>query len=175
MSAVLLLIMGVLYTFTVFVGWRNGFGAVTTPFLNLPAEDYYLYETFFCLPVFFLIAVVFGGVSRLLAMAVGGRGNFESNFTVYVTCSVLPMFLTMWLPETVLMVFFPAARAENLGGFPGLPVWLDAVRQIAGIVWPLAVAVVGIRISEKIGVFRSLFVTLATFLVCAGLMIVFIR
>jgi hypothetical protein len=31
----------------------------------------------------------------------------------------------------------PDQRAQPLGGFAFLPVWLDAVRQILSFVWPL--------------------------------------
>jgi hypothetical protein len=41
------LLMGVLYTASVFIGYLHGFGAVMEPWLPIPARDYYLWETFF--------------------------------------------------------------------------------------------------------------------------------
>jgi hypothetical protein len=36
-----------MYTVTVGVGYLNGFGAVLKPWLPIPAEDYYFWETLF--------------------------------------------------------------------------------------------------------------------------------
>jgi hypothetical protein len=41
------LLIGVLYTVSVFVGRLHGFGAVMEPWLPTPARDYHLWETFF--------------------------------------------------------------------------------------------------------------------------------
>ena len=71
-----LLALGALYTITVSVGYQRGFGAVVPPLLTIPPEDYYFWQAFFCLPLFFLVAVLFAGCARLIAAMFGGRGSF---------------------------------------------------------------------------------------------------
>lgn len=171
----LLLVFALMYTFTVAIGYFNGFGAVVEPVLRIPAEEYYAYEAFFALPLFFLLAIVFAGTSRLLAAALGGTAGFEADFVVYAGASVLPVLVTMWLPETVLMVFLPGLRAEPLGGFSFLPVWLDVARQALGIVWTVAISVVGLHVTERLSLLRSAVVGVLSFAVCAGIMLLFIR
>ena len=174
-SSLLLFVLGICYTFTVIVGYKNGFGAVVTPMLNIPPEKYYFYEAFFGIPVFFMIAVVFGGVTRLLSVIFKGEGSFENNFSVYCTSSIIPTLITMWLPETLLIVFFPDMRAQPLGGFEVLPIWADAVRQIAGVVWPMIVSIIGLSVSEKISYWKSTLISVIAFVICAGIMVIIIR
>lgn len=174
-SFLLILILGILYTFTVVMGYNNGFGAVVTPFLSIQPEKYYFYQAFFCIPIFFIIAIIFAGTSRLLSFAIGGKGIFEDNFVIYCTASLVPTIITMWVPETVLIVFFPDLRAAPLGGFNMIPAWLDIARQIIGVVWPMIISIIGINVSEKVGVLKSIVVSTASFIVCASIMIIFIR
>ncbi len=174
-ASLFLFFIAVLYTFTVGIGYTNGFGAVVEPILKIPADEYYYYEMFFAIPLFFIIAVVFGGVSRLFSHIIGGKGSFENNYAIYATVSVVPTFITMWLPETVLIVFMPHMRAEPLGGFKNMPIWLDAARQIFGLLWPLVIAVVGIRISEKISYLKAFIVTFFSFLIAGFIMFIFVR
>ncbi len=174
-ASILLLALGVLYTFTVVIGYRNGFGAAVTPFLAIPPEKYYFYEAFFGIPVFFIIAIVFAGLTRLLSLALGGTGSFENNYVIYCTASIIPTLILMWLPETVLIVFFPHMRAQPLGGFAVLPAWADALRQVIGVAWPMAISVIGLKVSERVSIAKSFIAAFTAFLVCAALMVVFIR
>jgi len=174
-AALAILLQGGLYTCTVFIGHRNGFGAVTTPFLNIPAEDYYYWETFFTIPVFFLTVLVFAGTARLLAAAWGGRGSFENAFALYGLALVGPTLVTMWLPETILMVFFPDYRLEPLGGFSVFPAWVDAVRQLAGGIWPVIITGLGITHSEKLSRWKSALVTFLAAVPSVTLTLIFVR
>lgn len=170
-----LLLIGILYTITVYIGYRNGFGAVVTPFLAIPAEDYYFWEPFFALPVFILIAIVFAGLCRLVALIFNGNGSFENIFSIYCLSITLPMFLTMWLPESTLIIFFASQRATELGGFRIFPIWIDALRQIIGIVWPLIITILGIKLSERMNWGKSILVAIIAFIPTSLLMIIFIR
>lgn len=131
------LLMGVLYTISVFVGYLHGFGAVMQPWLPIPAADYYLWETFFTVPAFFLILGTAGAATQWTARALRGRGTFNDTFSVLSLGIVFPTFLLMWVPETLMLVVVPGLRAEQLGGFSFMPDWLNIARQIAVPVWTL--------------------------------------
>jgi len=170
-----LLLLGVLYTITVAVGFQRGFGAVVPPLLTIPAADYYFWQTFFCLPLLFTVAILFAGSARLLASLFRGRGHFEDTFAIVGVALVFPIFLTMWLPESALIIALPSARAEPLGGFAFLPSWADALRQIVGIAWPLGFVALGLKRTEDLGLGQALAVSLLAFLPAAALIAVFIR
>jgi hypothetical protein len=170
-----LLLIGVLYTIIVYIGSTRGFGAVTPSVLNIAPEDYYRWETFFGLPVYFIIAIVFAGTARLIAHGLRGTGSYESLFAIYGVTSVLPMVILLWIPEAILMVLLPDQRTQPLGGATFLPLWLDAARQILSFVWPLIITWLGIKSAEQLGGWRSAIVTVGAFIPTAILILVFIR
>ncbi len=174
-SASMILAIGVLYTITVAVGYRNGFGAAVTPWLNIPASEYYFWEQFFVIPVFFLGVIVFAGTARLLAARLGGSGTFELDISLYSAALVLPTLLTMWLPETLLIVFFPDARLTPLGGFAVIPPWLDAVRQIGGALWTMIIAGMGLCRAEQLGWLKAVLIMLLAMIPTVMMTLVFVR
>ncbi len=86
----------------------------------------------------------------------GGRGTFENNYVINATASILPTLLTMWVPETLLVIYFPHLAATALGGIKIIPVWADVARQAAGIIWPMFIAVIGIKIAENVNTIKSI-------------------
>ena len=124
---------------------------------------------------FLLTGVVFSGTARLLAAAFGGSGKFERIFALNCVAMTLPMFLTMWLPETVLFLISNYAQEiqsfrENL-----LINLIHTTRQLVGILWPMVIIVIGITISEKIKWYAATVVTVLAMLPTAALMVIFIR
>ena len=170
-----LLLIGLLYTGIVYIGYTHGFGAVTPPVLNIAPEEYYRWETFFGLPAYFIIAIVFAGTARLIAQGLRGTGSYESLFAIYGVTSVLPMLILLWIPEVILMVLLPDQRMQPLGGATFLPLWLDAARQILSFVWPLIITWLGIKYAEQISGWRSAIVTVCAFIPTAVLVLIFIR
>lgn len=167
LSLVVFLFLGAIYTVSVQLAYARGLGAQVEPFIKVPAADYYAYQRFWQLPFFLLTSVLFAGVARLAAVPLGGQGRFEDLLCVAWVAQTLPMFLTMWLPETYLFVFHP--------GTPIRPVWLDVTRQVAGIVWPVGIMVVGIAQAERVSWPRSLVMVLAGALPMTAMMVLFVR
>jgi len=144
----------------------KGIGAVTEPFIKIPADDYYYWQRFYQIPFFFLTSIVFAGVIRLLSEAVGGKGSFVDIFCIISITQTFPMFITMWIPETTVFLFFP--------GYEFNPIF-DIARQVIGIIWPLVLAIIGITISEKIKWYFSILFTLIAAIPMTALMVIFIR
>lgn len=170
-----LLMIGLLYTFTVWIGYMNGFGAALPPALNIPAEEYYFWEIFFAMPVFILAVILYAGTARLVAAAFGGKGSFEVHFAVLAVAVLIPSLLTMWLPETLLFAFFPESQKLIARGEPVFHPAFDIPRQVIGGLWPLALATLGIRRSEKISWPASILTGLVAMIVYLAFILVFIR
>ncbi len=165
-ASTIFLILGILYTISVQLAYFKGLGAVVEPFLKIPAEDYYFYQRFYQIPFFFITAILFAGTIRFLAELFQGKGNFIDLFSVICIAQTLPMFITMWLPETVVFVFFPGWE------FPVIP---DVLRQVIGIFWPLVIIAIGIQQIERLSLFLSLLLMLISSLPMIALMVIFIR
>jgi hypothetical protein len=137
------------------------------PFLKIPAEDYYFWQRFYQIPFFFLTSILFAGSVRLLSIPFAGTGSFEDHFCLFAVAQTFPMFLTMWLPETIYFIFYESASAA--------PIWFDLSRQIIGLLWPLLIMVKGIMIIEMITWYYSLLIMIISAIPITLLMIVFIR
>jgi len=141
-GTIVLLFLGIIYTVSVQLAVSRDIVPAVEPFLRIPPDRYYEIQRFWQIPFFFVTTIVFAGIVRLLSEIAGGRGRFEQLFTVLCIAQTLPMFLTMWLPETIGFLFFPGKTI--------LPLWTDVLRQLAGIIWPLTITVLGIVRSERI-------------------------
>jgi hypothetical protein len=144
----------------------KGIGAVTEPFIKIPSDDYYYWQRFFQIPFFFLTSIVFAGVIRLLSETVGGKGSFVDIFCIISITQTFPMFITMWIPETIVFLFFPCYEFNPI---------FDIARQVIGIIWPLVLAIIGITKSEKIKWYLSILFTLIAAIPMTALMVIFIR
>src|SRR5512139_127661 len=125
------------------------------PALPIPARDYYFWETFFTIPVFFIVLATAAAITQLVSRALRGEGTFEDTFCVLSLGVLLPTFLLMWVPETLLLVFLPELRAEQLGGFSFMPHWLDIARQIGVPLWTLVAWVSAMPLVQGYGSMRA--------------------
>lgn len=169
------LLMGAMYTITVCLGWLNGFGAVVEPWLPIPPEDYYFWEMFFVIPVYFLVFITAAGTMQLVARGLGGGGSFEHTFTIVAMGGILPTFIFMWLPETLLMALFPSLRAEALGGFSFLPGWADAVRQLIVPVWTIAVYSLALSTAKAVPAWKAVVAVMIGMIPASVVAFAFIR
>ena len=169
------LLLGTLYTVSVFIGFLNGFGAVVEPILPIPPSEYYLWETFFTIPVFFAILVTAGAVTQFISHGLQGTGAFKDTFSVLSLGITLPTILLLWIPETLVLVFLPHLRAQQLGGFSFMPGWLDAVRQIIVPVWAAVVWIKAVSVTQRFTVLRGALAVLAGLVPAALLAAVFVR
>ncbi len=70
-------------------------------------------------PVIYLLHfLVLAGALQLLGKLVGGQGTFEDDFSVVSLTCFLPVFVTMWVFDTPLLVFFPGLPRTDLGAWP---------------------------------------------------------
>ena len=166
-SILIFLFLGIIYTISVQLAYMKGLGANVEPFIKIPANEYYFWQRFYQIPFFFITSIIFAGTVRLLSIVFSGKGRYEEHFCIFAIAQTFPMFITMWVPETIYFVFFSKATV--------MPVWFDVSRQIIGILWPLIIMILGISIIEKIKWYHSLLVTLIASVPTVLLMVIFIR
>ena len=166
-SISIFLFLGIIYTISVQLAYMKGLGANVEPFIKIPANEYYFWQRFYQIPFFFITSIIFAGTVRLLSIAFSGKGRYEDLFCIFAIAQTFPMFITMWIPETIYFVFFSKATV--------MPIWFDISRQIIGILWPLVIMILGISVIEKIKWYQSLIVTLIASVPTVLLMVIFIR
>jgi len=166
-SILIFLFLGIIYTLSVQLAYSRDIRPAVEPFFKIPVEDYYFYQRYWQILFFFLTTILFAGTLRLLSALLNGQGNFIDLFCIFCVSQTFPMFLTMWLPETILFVFYPGKIIK--------PVWLDVIRQVIGLIWPLALIVYSVIMIEKLKWYFSLILTLIAAIPIIRLMIIFVR
>jgi hypothetical protein len=89
--------------------------------------------------------------------------------------SILPTLGFMWLPETAMMALFPEFRAQSLGGFAGIPMWVDIVRQLLVPVWTTVIYVIAMRRIHSVSGAISTIIVLLGMVPSIVITLVFVR
>ena len=146
-GSIAVLFVGTLYTIATVVGYLNGFGACTPPWLPLGAKEYYYYMTFFTIPAFWLTTLVFAAVVQFFSTFFHGKGNFEECVAVAGFSLQITMIPLMLIPEMIYFVFSihnPMPTLE-LCGTLGLGLTADWIRLLLAVLWQLAVTMIGLK------------------------------
>jgi hypothetical protein len=175
MGVIAWLFISILYGIATYIGGLNGLGAITTPFIPIPADDYYIWIGPFTPIIFLLVFIVLAGFIQLGSNFIGGKGAFEDTFVSVVSAFWLPTIITLWLFEMPVLVFFPSLRRSELGGLGYIPEWLDTGRQIVGLIWIIIVLILSIRIVHKISLPRSIILVIISMIPTTVVMLTYIR
>lgn len=127
----ILFFVGILYAITVAIAAFKGISTVVEPFIPISREKYYFWGMFFTIPVFFIDVITFSGTARFIAYFLGGQGDFESIFSIYSIVTVIPLILTMWIPETLLILLKDVSLNDSQ---VMIPLFIDIPRQVLGVI-----------------------------------------
>ncbi len=157
------------------VGFANGLGPVVEPWLPIPARQYYLWMGLFTPLIYLVNFLILAGIVQLLSRLVRGQGSFEDTFVVVSLAFSFPAFMTMWVFETPVLVFFPECRRAELGGLAYLPEWLDTGRQILGALWIVVILVAAISRVQRVSLLRSSLIVVPAFALAWAVMLTYLR
>ena len=140
-----IMFVGALYTIVSFVGYLNGFGPCVQPFLPIPVKEYYFYQTFFTILVFWLTTLIFAAVVQFFSSFFGGEGKFEDCVAVFGFSFHITMIPLMWIPEAIMVTFNLHSPANELCGTTTLGPIADNIRMAAAALWPIVVTFIGLK------------------------------
>ena len=167
LAAVLLL--SILYSIAVLISWAKG-GAPSgyEPFLRIPAESYYFWQTFFTVPVGLIGWIFFAGSAQLLSKILGGQGSFEENLAVLGFPYVL-MLPFSWLPEFI-GIFLPHPWGTSI--YSGA---VTAIRVGISVIWFAAVSIVAIKQAQRLSTSRASLVAIVSLIPTIGLQMTYLH
>jgi hypothetical protein len=151
------MLLSTLYSIAVLIGFVKGVSPTGyEPFLRIPLESYYLWQTFFTIPVGLIGWVLFAGAAQLLARSLCGQGSFEDNLAVLGLPFVL-MLPFSWLPEITVTFLVPE--------WFGTPIWeaVTPFRVGVSVLWFLIASTVAVRQVQNLSVSRAILVTFVSF------------
>jgi hypothetical protein len=166
----LLFFFALFYSFTALILYFTEVLSVIEPWIPIPVDKYYLYQAFWTIPWGLATAMMLAGISHVIAVV--GRGNdlhffYEDALLVTSVAWVIPSFVLMWLPETLIVPFF--------GEVPW-PAWIDLLRlSILAPIWHIALVVIGIRKTHRVGWLRGFVIGLVFVGVSFGMFLPIMR
>ena len=156
-----------LYSVTALILAARGWEPVVEPTLPIPQKDYYWYQAGFTIPV----GVAGVGLNSLtvygLSHAFGSDVTMAELWGPISVASVVPTFITMWIPETLII---PWREPGNT-----LPAEIDITRIIVGGVWSTVLNVVAVKASTDLAWRKSTLIGVTSASVMATLMAVTYR
>ncbi len=146
-------LFGSLYSLAAFTSYQIGRQPRGRLLTFMPAERYYLIESFYCLPLTFLWMALFAGSVRQLAARAGGTGSYDADLSVLAFSQTTPMIALFWLPDMACYLLrVPERRYRKL-----VPIYGSAA-----MAWALVLSTAGIAATEHISWPRALPVVIAS-------------
>ncbi len=91
----------------------------------------------------------FSAAAHAAATALGGRGNRRSARALCGVALSLPVFVTMWVPETIMALLLVSGRLSwdrmRAWGERGAGLRFHFIRQIVGVFWTLALTTLALK------------------------------
>ncbi len=141
--------LGVLYSVTVAALQAGGAEPVVKPALPIARRRYYFWLTFLTVPTFAAFWLTASQATQGAARRLGGRGRASDTRSALGGALSVPVFITMWVPETVMALLLVTGRSSWAGmrrwGEHGAGLVFHVARQVLGVVWAFALATVAVR------------------------------
>ena len=162
-----------------FLGWAlAGWEPWGTPWLAIPPDVYYGWETLFAVPVILLGWLLASGFVQLMSRQLGGGGSFEATARL-LALSIAVCNFVLLLPALVLAVLAVTGvldaewwqEISRPGAAQSIVWFLGAVSMF----WLGSLTTIAVRAAHKTRSRRSLLVAIPTVVLYHGFVLVFLR
>lgn len=164
-GTVAILLVGTLYTVATIIGYLNGFGACTLPWLPFDPKEYYYYMAFFTIPAFWLTTLVYCAVAQYFSTFANGKGSFAQCVAIAGFGLQVTMIPLMLIPEMIYFIFSIHSPIPSLElcGTLGLGVVMDNIRLFIAVLWQLVVVTIGLRVIHQFSSRKAILISLIAF------------
>jgi hypothetical protein len=146
------------------------------PLLPIPAQDYYIWQFFFTLPVTFVAWRILGEVAYGLVTKVFGRhGRLRQYLNTLSFAFHVPFTLTLWVAETATALFWPELWGNPDAPGAALGGWVWNILLAIGLVWSVLLGGWGIKTVSGISWPKSLVTAFTAVAATIGFYLIFIR
>ena len=133
--------------------------------INIPVDQYYLWESFFLPPLNLLLWVLFSALIYLFSDSKNAKGTFEQVLSVIGFAWSISAFFMFFLPDFIIMTFYNKQIFNLL-----LPVYGSLY-----FVWMIFLCALGLKTARQINLFKSLLICLIAFIIIFPIGFTFIR
>ena len=173
----LVLVLGA-YTAILAIFIAKGYPAVNPSVLPISVEEHYSVQIWYQGPLFFLTTLATAGFLVLCAYALGQSAGYPLAFTRISFASTVPFFFTTMFVELVMSLLLLAGvvqPASMLAWIKGEGSWFATAYQLVGMIWLVALFVIVAKQTAKRSWMTSVLLDVATILVYAAPVGLFIR
>jgi hypothetical protein len=166
----LLFFFAILYSITAIILYFFKVPPVIESWIPIDKDKYYLYQALWTIPWGLATAMMLAGIAHV--MAVLGRRDvspftFEDSLVIIAIAWVIPSFVLMWVPETLVVPFFRGAP---------WPPWIDLLRlSILAPIWHIVLVVIGMRKTHQVSWVRGVVIGVVFVSVSFGMFLPIMR
>ena len=161
---------GIGYTLAVifaFISHHNSYGIPIV--LKIPIEEYYLYESFFLLPITICTWVLLAGLTTLIAIPFKGKGSFEDTLSVLGFPFII-LFVFILIPDVITDYILRKAITSNV-------YWtvINPIRLFLPTVWVVIIHYLAIREAQKMKGIKTLVTFVVAYIPYMALVMTYVR
>jgi hypothetical protein len=170
--------VGVLFAVTSGMLAVGGALVAAPPLLTLSGENYYVYQTIFALPVFFMAWMLAGLFARAFGRWRHGHASLHGTLAALGFAFAIPA-LAAWIPQTVFAVLTLLGMTQeefmDLTAQPGIQRTMAFAVQGLVVVWTLSLSAVAVRAGLRLRWAKAVPLGILTGALFLGCVLVFIR
>lgn len=170
-SFITMLLFSALYTIGVAFAYLSGSTSYGIEIiLKIPIEEYYLYESFFLLPVTLCTWILLAGLIQVISTPFKGMGSFEDTLSL----AGLPFFTLitfMFIPDMIVDYLLPESIVKS-DIFWNI---INPARLFLASLWILIIHIFAVKEAQKITIIKAIIVTILSYIPYMAIVLTYIR
>lgn len=170
-SFITVLLFGIIYTIGVIFAYIfNQLPYGIEIILKIPIEKYYLYESFFLLPLTICTWILLAGLIQIISILFKGKGSFEDTLSL----SGLPYFVLiifMFIPDIIVDYLIPKSIVESY------IFWniINPARLLLVSIWIMIIHIIAVKEVQKLTNIKAIIVTMLSYIPYMAITLTYIR
>lgn len=138
--------------------------------LKVPIEKYYLYESFFLLPVTICTWILLAGLIQIISILFKGKGSFEDTLSLIG----LPFFILiifMFIPDIIIDYLMPKSIIESY------IFWniINPIRLLLVSFWIIIIHIIAVKEVQKLTNIKAIIITILSYIPYMAIILTYIR
>ena len=170
-SFITILLFSACYTIGVALAYASGnlsYGIEII--LKIPIEKYYLYESFFLLPVTLCTWILLAGLIQVISIPFKGKGSFEDTLSL-VGLPFFTLIVFMFIPDMIIDYLLPESIVKSY------IFWniINPVRLFLASIWVLIIHIFAVKEVQKIPNIKAIIITVLSYIPYMAIVLTYIR
>lgn len=170
-SFITVLLFGVIYTIGVIFAYIfNHLPYGIEIILKVPIEKYYLYESFFLLPITICTWILLAGLIQIISILFKGKGSFEDTLSL-IGLPYFILIIFMFIPDIIVTYLMPKSIVESY------IFWniINPARLLLVSIWILTIHIIAVKEVQKLTIMKTIIITILSYIPYMAINLTYIR